>query len=257
MTMICAENIRIRYSGSKRDVIRDFNLTIDRGEVIALIGANGSGKSSLLRVLAGLQEPVAGEVFWNGEPLREIPVRKRPMFLATLFSNYSRVDGFRVFDMVALGRQPYSGLFGKLSAEDNRIVTNSLRKCGMQKFSHKEIATLSDGEFRKAMLAKLLAQNTPCMLLDEPTTHLDLPGSIEFFKLVNALGRDEQKTCLLSSHNLGLTFQLADRIILLGRNGRYTVGTPAEITGHELMCEFLQTSDARFENGNLIYNLRK
>ncbi len=256
MSLIEARNIAIEYgtTAEKRVILTDFNLKAANGEVIACIGSNGTGKSSLLRVLSGLQKPSTGIVFWNETNLSEIPIPIRPTNLSNLFSNYVRVDGFTVYDLVSLGRQPYLGIFGKLKPGDHKFIAASLEKVGLQHFANNQLGTLSDGEFRKAMLAKMLAQNAPIMILDEPTTHLDLPSSVEFLKLIRKLAKEEQKTILLSSHNLSLIFKMADRIVLLGEAGDYAVGTPAEIANHELMCGFLKTPDVFFESGNLIFN---
>lgn len=256
MSRIEVRNITIEYAATSgnRVILKDFNLQAEAGEVIAFIGSNGTGKSSLLRVLSGLQEPSAGTVLWNETNLSEIPISIRPTHLSNLFSNYARVDGFTVFDLVSLGRQPYLGVFGKMKPEDHSVIAESLIKVGMQDFANNQLGTLSDGEFRKAMLAKMLAQNAPIMILDEPTTHLDLPSSVEFLKLIRKLAKEEQKTILLSSHNLSLIFKMADRIVLLGESGDYAIGSPAEIANHELMCGFLKTPDVFFENGNLIFN---
>jgi len=256
MTTIRAEHISISYSSRRggRKIVNDFNLDVKKGELIAIIGSNGVGKSSLLRVLSGLQKPGSGEVFWEGKSLSSIPLRSRPKYVSNLFSNYARVDGFSVFDLVALGRQPYTGMFGKLKPEDEEVVRVSLEKVGMTSFSKSPIGTLSDGEFRKVMLAKMLAQNSPVMILDEPTTHLDLPSSIEFLKLLKTLARDEEKTILLSSHNISLIFKMADKIVLLADTGAHFSGKPQEVANHKLMCGFLKTPDVYFENENLIFN---
>ena len=256
MSAIRADHISISYHSrkEKRTILNDFNLDVQSGEMLALIGSNGSGKSSLLRVLSGLQEPSLGNVFWNDHNLTSIPMRSRPRYLSNLFSNYARVDGFSVFDLVALGRQPFTDMFGSLKRNDEIAIAESLEKVGMSAFAKSAIGTLSDGEFRKVMLAKMLAQNAPVMILDEPTTHLDLPSSIEFLKLLKKLARDEQKTILLSSHNISLIFKMVDKIVLLNDSGKYITGTPKEVANHELMCSFLKTSDIYFENENLIFN---
>ena len=256
MSAIRAEHISISYPSSegKRVILSDFNLDMHKGEMMALIGSNGTGKSSLLRVLSGLQEPNSGKVFWDEKHLSNIALRSRPRYLSNLFSNYARVDGFSVFDLVSLGRQPYTGMFGKLKSDDEKAINESLDKVGMSAFAKSPIGTLSDGEFRKVMLAKMLAQNAPVMILDEPTTHLDLPSSIEFLKLLKKLVRDEQKTILLSSHNISLVFKMVDKIVLLNDSGKYVSGTPKEVANHELMCSFLKTSDVYFENENLVFN---
>ncbi len=259
MTRIAAQHIAIKYTtrSQERVILTDFNLEAESGEVIAFIGSNGTGKSSLLRVLSGLQEPSTGDIYWNKTNLSEIPLRIRPTHLSNLFSNYARVDGFTVYDLVSLGRQPYLGVFGKLKSDDHTAIKASLEKVGMQNFAGTQLGTLSDGEFRKAMLAKMLAQNAPIMILDEPTTHLDLPSSVEFLKLVRKLAKEEEKTILLSSHNLSLVFKMADRIVLLGEKGAYAIGKPEEIANSELMCGFLKTPDIFFENGNLIFKPEK
>lgn len=256
MSVIRAEHISISYHSRKeqRTILHDFSLEVQEGEMLALIGTNGSGKSSLLRVLSGLQEPGKGKVFWNDADLKTISIRRRPRLLSNLFSNYARVDGFSVYDLVSLGRQPYTDMFGSLKRSDELAIAESLEKVGMSAFAKSAVATLSDGEFRKVMLAKMLAQNAPVMILDEPTTHLDLPSSIEFLKLLKKLAREEQKTILLSSHNISLVFKMVDKIVLLTDSGKYIAGTPKEVANHELMCGFLKTSDIYFENENLIFN---
>jgi len=256
MSTIRAEHISISYHSrkEKRTILKDFNLDVQKGEMLALIGSNGTGKSSLLRVLSGLQKPTSGNVFWDDINLENIHLPSRPRYLSNLFSNYARVDGFSVFDLVSLGRQPYTGMFGNLKPNDLQVIGESLEKVGMAAFANSAIGILSDGEFRKVMLAKMLAQNAPVMILDEPTTHLDLPSSIEFLKLLRKLARDEQKTILLSSHNISLVFKMVDKIVLLNESGRYVCGTPKEVANHALMCSFLKTPDIHFENENLIFN---
>lgn len=256
MSRLEARNIEITYraNGKKRLILQDFNIQIEKGEVVAFIGSNGTGKSSLLRVLSGLQNQTKGTVLWNDTVLTEIAYPNRPKHLSNLFSNYARVDGFSVYDLVALGRQPYTGIFGKLNKEDEHVIVQSLLKVGMSTFVKNPIGTLSDGEFRKVMLAKMLAQNTPIMILDEPTTHLDLPSSIAFLKRISHLAKAEEKTILLSSHDLALIFKMADRVVLLGDEGRYAIGSPIEVARDELMCGFLKTADISFENGTLIFN---
>lgn len=257
MSTIRAEHISISYHSrkEKRNLLHDFSLEVQKGEMVALIGANGTGKSSLLRVLSGLQKPTSGKVFWDEKNLETIELSSRPRYLSNLFSNYARVDGFSVFDLVSLGRQPYTGLFGNLKPDDIKITSESLEKVGMSAFAKSAIGNLSDGEFRKVMLAKMLAQNAPVMILDEPTTHLDLPSSIEFLKLLKQLARDEQKSILLSSHNISVVFKMVDKIVLLDESGSYISGTPKEVANHELMCNFLKTPEVRFENENLIFDL--
>ena len=168
----------------ERVVIEQLDFAVNSGECVAVIGANGAGKSSLLRVISGLQEPNEGNVKWNGVSLSDIPLRERPKHLSNMFSQYQRMGGISVRNMVSFGRQPYTGVFGKLKLEDWEFVDSALRHVGMESFYSNSIEDLSDGEFRKVMLAKMWAQDAPIMVLDEPTSHLDMPSSIEFIRLM-------------------------------------------------------------------------
>jgi iron complex transport system ATP-binding protein len=253
-------NIHLSYHSKglgRRVLIDALNLSAMRGEVLALVGANGAGKSSLLRIISGVQAPTQGEIRWQGKALPQIDMASRPRYLAALFRGYARPDGFTVRELVALGRQPYSGFFGILSAIDNQIIENAIGKVGMASFAEAQIGTLSDGELQKVMIAKMLAQDAPIMVLDEPGTHLDLPSAIDLLYLLRRLARDEGKTVIFSTHNLGISFKLVDRILLLTGNGEWAEGNPLDISQHHHMCSFLRSDRIRFENGELHFDLKE
>lgn len=256
MSTIKAENIKIAYATAKtgKTILNGFNIDIKAGEMIAVLGPNGAGKSSLLRVLSGLQQPTSGRVLWKNQAVQDITLRHRPRYLATLFSNYNRVDGFTVTDLVALGRQPYTGMFGKIMPNDKEVITHSLNKVGMEKFANAQIATLSDGEFRKVMLAKMLAQQAPIMILDEPTTHLDLPSSIEFLKLLQKLALHEHKTIVFSTHNISLVFKMVQRVVIIISDSEYLVAPTDEVAQSHLLRDFFNTTELFFKDGNLIFD---
>jgi iron complex transport system ATP-binding protein len=256
MKAIEIHDLQIAYPQKKsqdRVLLRDFELEVDRGEVIAVIGENGAGKSSLLRVISGLQSATAGEVLWAGRPLLQIPMAERPRHLSALFRGFARPDGFTVRDLVRLGRHPYSGYFGRLSQQDADAVERALHTAGILQFAATQVATLSDGELQKALIAKMLAQDAPIMVLDEPDTHLDLPSAIELLQLLKHLAAKEGRTIVFSTHNLALAFRLIGRILLLNGKGSWTAGTPTQVSGHHLMCDFLRTEHIRFADGNLIF----
>lgn len=256
MTAVAAKNIEIAYADNaqKRVLLRDFDLELHPGDLLAVIGANGTGKSSLLRVMAGLQQPQSGHVRWQGRKLSEIPRRERPRLAAALFSDFARVPGLTVFDLVALGRQPYAGLFGGLASQDHASIAKALDMTGITPLADEQVTRLSDGEFQKTLLAKLLAQDTPILILDEPAAHLDVPAALELMVLLRSLVADLGKTVLFTSHELAMVFQMVDRVLLLGGNGDFALGAPEYISKHALMCDFLKTDRVRFENGNLIMN---
>lgn len=257
MNAIEIRDLTVGYPRKKGDpdvLLRGLDLTVAKGEIIAVIGANGAGKSSLLRILAGLQEPLAGRVEWFGKSLPTIPVGDRPRYTAALFRGFARADGITVRDLAELGRHPYTGMFGRLKAEDHAAVERAMQTAGISDFAGRQVTTLSDGEFQKAMIAKMLAQDAPVMLLDEPATHLDLPASIELLQLLKKLASKQGKTVVFSTHNIALAFRLVKKILLLDGKGACAAGTPEELSQHELMCGFLRTDRVRVEKGNLIYN---
>jgi len=257
MNAIEIRDLSVGYSRKNADsnvLLSGLNLSVAQGEMIAVIGANGAGKSSLLRILAGLQEPFSGGVEWFGTSVPGIPVSERPRRTASLFRGFARAEGITVRDLVELGRHPYTGMFGRLKEEDRAAVERAMYTTGILDFAERQVTTLSDGEFQKTMIAKMLAQDAPVMLLDEPATHLDLPASIELLQLLKKLTSREGKTVIFSTHNIALAFRLVEKILLLDGKGSFAAGTPEELSHHALMCGFLRTDRVRVENGNLIYN---
>lgn len=258
MNALEAENIRISYrrKDAERVLLKGFHIDMKQGSTLAIMGRNGAGKSSLLRVLSGIQSPVEGAVRWQGKALEGISRRERPRIAAALFSDFSRVPGLTVEELVALGRQPYAGLFGRLSKHDRDAVTHAMEVTGIRRFAKEQVIFLSDGEFKKSLLAKLLAQDTPILMLDEPAAHLDVPATLELMLLLRSLAKDHGKSVVLTSHDLTLAFRFVDRVLLLGGNGGYALGTPDEVAKHSMMSDFLDSDKVKFEDGQLLINLK-
>lgn len=250
--MIEAHKISVGYGS--RILVEELDLTLPKGSVTAFIGSNGSGKSSLMRVLNGLQEPLSGKVSWNERDISDFDRKEKAKVAASLYSNFSRVEGFTVAELVALGRSNFTGFFGKLSAQDHRKIDEAIETVGIGSLKEKELTTLSDGEFRKAMLAKLLAQDTDILFLDEPTTHLDLPAALDFVQVLKRLAL-RGKTIVMSTHHLALAFKMADHILLFDGDGKAAFGNADEMMNHELLCGFLKTDKIRVENGNLFFDI--
>ena len=193
-------------------VQRDLSFSLNTGEMVCMLGPNGCGKSTLLRTLAGLQPALSGEykLIANSQE----PTAKD---IALVLTERMSLDNTTVHDVVALGRYPYSSFLDGLKKEDEAIIARSLEQVGFQdlNISNSFFNAHSDGEKQRILIAKALAQQTPIILLDEPTAHLDLPHRILILRLLRQLAHEQNKTILISTHELDLALALSDRILLM------------------------------------------
>ena len=217
--MITLKNLVVGYPDGRhtRQLNHAANEEAHDGMLTCLIGANGAGKSTLLRTIAGFQLPLEGTVLLGGDDVRALSPRQRAERMAVVLTDRPDVMCTTVWEMVATGRAPFTGFWGRLSGKDRSIVTRSLRLVGIERMADRTVASLSDGERQKVMIAKALAQQTPVILLDEPTAFLDYPSRVEVMQLLLNIAHEEHKTVLLSTHDLDLALQTADRIWLFER----------------------------------------
>jgi len=217
---ISTNSLTIGYriaSGTEYPVQTDLNFSLLTGEMVCMLGPNGCGKSTLLRTLAGLQPALSGEY--------KIQNSDRPeKSVALVLTERLSMDNTTVHDVVAMGRYPYTSFLGGLSEQDERIIAESLEAVGFDLLalnsSHSPFNAHSDGEKQRILIAKALAQQTPIILLDEPTAHLDLPHRILILRLLRQLSHEQGKTVLISTHELDLALALSDRILLMSPAGR-------------------------------------
>lgn len=214
--MITLKNLVVGYPDGRhtRQLNHAANEEAHDGMLTCLIGANGAGKSTLLRTIAGFLLPLEGTVLLGGDDVRALSPRQRAERMAVVLTDRPDVMCTTVWEMVATGRAPFTGFWGRLSGKDRDIVTRSLRLVGIEWMADRTVASLSDGERQKVMIAKALAQQTPIILLDEPTAFLDYPSRVEVMQLLLNIAHEEHKTVLLSTHDLDLALQTADRIWL-------------------------------------------
>lgn len=192
-------------------------------ELVCVIGRNGLGKSTFLRTLAGLQPPLSGDVRWQDGDSTVSCRSLRKDEMARIFSVVltEQPDGVNltVHDVVAMGRMPYTGFFGSLGADDEKMVGQALSLTGMSAFAHRDISTLSDGERQKIMIARAIAQHTPVMLLDEPTAFLDYESKKTTMAMLHAIATDMDKLVVVSTHDLDIALRHADRFVTIGGDG--------------------------------------
>lgn len=207
------DHISLAYG--TRTLLSDVSATFTQGSLTALIGRNGTGKSTLLRAIAGLGPIASGGVELCGRPLTELTPQQRAATVSFVTTDKVRIANLACEDIVALGRAPYTNWIGRLQEEDRKIVEHSLRLVGMSDFARKTMDRMSDGECQRVMIARALAQNTPVILLDEPTAFLDLPNRYELATLLQKLARDEGKCILFSTHDLDIALTLCDVVTLI------------------------------------------
>ena len=216
--------IGYKERGNTKTVCTMLNASLSQGSLTCLIGVNGSGKSTLLRTLAGFLSPISGSVLVNGYDIKKMTDRQRSKTIGIVLTEKPDIQQFSAREIVALGRSPYTGFFDKLTDEDNRIIDESIDKIGISDIKDRLIDTLSDGERQKVMIAKVLAQQTPIILLDEPTAFLDYPSKIEVIELLTEMAHDMGKTIILSTHDLGTSLSKADHIWLMTKDKKLRTG---------------------------------
>ena len=219
---ISTNNLTIGYQntrgGEPTIIQRNLSFSLHAGEMVCMLGPNGCGKSTLLRTLAGLQEAVSSEY---GVVSSEYGVQSNENKIALVLTERLSMENTTVHDVVALGRYPYTSFLDGLSADDERIIAESLEQVGVPPHEmHTFFNAHSDGEKQRILIAKALAQQTPIILLDEPTAHLDLPHRILILRLLRHLAHEQGKTILISTHELELALALSDRILLMFPKGQ-------------------------------------
>lgn len=221
-----AKNLSIGYPPNF--AIFNINLQLKSGRLVALLGPNGSGKSTLIRTLAQLIPAVSGELYFNQLLVSKNSSSNWAKLIAVVLTSTVLSNNLSVFDVVASGRFPHTNWLGKLGTDDLAIIQKSLQQVGIDNLTNRYFHHLSDGEKQRVMIAKALAQQTPIIILDEPTAHLDLINRVEIMHLLQDLAHQEHKMILISTHELDLAIQMADRFWLVDE-GKILDGAPEDL----------------------------
>lgn len=211
--MIRLLNITLGYSN--RILLENVSASIPAGEITALLGRNGTGKSTLLRAISGLEHISGGSVMLNRRSLAQMSPPEIATTVAFVTTEKIRIPNLKCCDIVALGRAPYTNWIGRMQDQDKAIVKSSLELVGMQEYAQKTMDRMSDGECQRVMIARALAQDTPIILLDEPTSFLDLPNRYELCTLLRKLAHHKKKCILFSTHELDIALAMCDSIALI------------------------------------------
>lgn len=245
----------ITLSYGSRTLLEDVTAAFAQGSLTALIGRNGTGKSTLLRAIAGLGTTVSGDVALCGRPLASLTPHELSTTVGFVTTDKVRIANLACEDVVALGRAPYTNWIGRMQEADRAVVERSLRLVGMSAFARKTMDRMSDGECQRVMIARALAQDTPVILLDEPTAFLDLPNRYELATLLRRLTRDEGKCILFSTHDLDVALSLCDSVALIDTPSLHHL--PAEeMVGSGLIERLFSGENACFDPETRTVRLR-
>lgn len=253
--VITAADLSIGYrthQGEKK-VHEHLSFRLYPGELTSLLGANGAGKSTLLRTLAASQPALAGSLQLMGRPLQLYSEKERSRTIGVVLTDKTQAGGLTVYELVALGRQPHTGFFGRLHRKDHAVIREALEAVGIGHKAQSYTAELSDGERQKVMIAKALVQECPLIILDEPTAFLDVVSRIEIMTLLHRLAVEQDKAILLSTHDIEQALVLSDKLWLLSKEQGLQCGVTEDIILNHRMDRLFPQSDIRFDYDHGVY----
>jgi len=241
-------NLNIGYQEKQHTKIiaQDINLNIPKGKLIALIGENGIGKSTLLKTLTKIQKPLSGSININGVSIEKLNEQDLAKEISLVLTEKIPSKNLSVYELISLGRQPHTNWIGKLKKQDLFIINEAINKTDLSDVKDRKCHTLSDGQMQRVMIARCLAQNTPLIFLDEPTTHLDLYHRISILKLLKDLSTTTQKTILFSTHEIELALELCDMMIVM-KNKTLHYDTPQKLIDDNVFDDLFPKNLIQFD----------
>lgn len=245
------ENLSIGYTNKKATnaIASAINLSLEKGTLVALIGANGIGKSTLLRTITGIQKPLSGKVFLNAKEIHSQTALELAQHLSVVLTEKLPPSNLTVFELVALGRQPYTNWLGTLTPQDLAKVDHAMELTQITHLKDQKYYEISDGQLQKVLIARALAQDTPLIILDEPTTHLDLLHKVSLFKLLKKLTQETGKCILFSTHDIDMAIQLSDEIAVM-TSEKVIQDLPSNLIRNGVF-------DALFKDENIFFDVEK
>jgi iron complex transport system ATP-binding protein len=228
---------QLQHAYEERQIIRDLNLSIPPGKITALVGPNGCGKSTILKALARLLKPTQGQVYLDGKAIQSLPTKEVARRLAILPQSPIAPDGLTVEGLVRLGRYPYQSLWGKQTQADDEMVQWALQVTSLEEWRHHPLNVLSGGQRQRVWIAMALAQGTELLLLDEPTTYLDIAYQLEVLELLQRLNRLEKKTVVMVVHDLNHAARYAHYLVAIHDGQIVAEGPPEQVLTPQLLVD--------------------
>lgn len=236
------ENLTIGYN--KKPLIKDINTAVKRGEIVTLIGPNGAGKSTLLKSLSRQLEPIEGSVYLDDKKLSEMSGSDLSKKVAILFTDRIKGEMMNCYDVVATGRYPYTGYFGVLGAKDREVIENTMKLVKVEDLCDRDFKKISDGQRQRIMLARALCQEPEIVLLDEPTSFLDIRHKLEFLSILEQMKEDKKLTVIMSVHELDIAEKISDRVLCLKGDKVEKFGTPEEIFTKDFIRDLFDVNES-------------
>jgi len=250
-TILHTKNLSIGYTSKKevKTIATEISISLNKGKLITLIGGNGIGKSTLLRTITAIQKPISGEVFLNEKDIFSMDNSDLAQQQSLVLTDKLPSSNLTVWELIALGRQPYTNWIGNLTDEDYSKIKTAVQLTNIEHLTEKKHYEISDGQLQKVLIARALAQDTDLIILDEPTTHLDLFHKVSVFKLLQKLAHESEKCIFFSTHDIDLAIQLSDEMIVMTK----------ENTIQDQPCNLIEKGvfDTLFEDENIIFDKEK
>ncbi len=252
--MITLRNLTTGYKD--KTVSRCLNAELQPEQLTCLIGPNGTGKSTLLRTIANFQDALSGEVMIAGRNITGYSSEELSKLISIVLTDNTHIKGLTAYEVVGMGRSPYTGFWGRLSSHDHEVVERCIQLVGVENVARQQIQTLSDGERQKTMIAKAMAQETPIILLDEPTAFLYYPNKVAVMLMLRELAHNMGKTILMSIHDIDLALQTCDNIWLLDADGGLMSGTPAQLSESGAIERHVVNENIEFDRSRMTFRIR-
>lgn len=256
--IIKINDLYVGYRKGRTDfnLLEKLSINIHKGQLIAILGRNGTGKSTLLRTMCGLQRPLSGNIIIRDAPISSLPLAVKAKKVSFVSTEPVHVSHMRIADLVALGRTPHIGWLGKLSSGDRIIISDAIAATGLTEKQDDFIDELSDGERQRAMIARALSQDTEIIFLDEPTAFLDVINRYDIFHLLRKLTREKGKTIIFSTHDIQIALSESDRILLLD-NKSLIHGAPEDLILSDKLMVLFDREYLEFNRENASLSLKK
>jgi len=253
------ENLRIGYNLSGSKIVslhNNINITVAEGEFIAMLGPNGAGKSTLLKSLTAIIPSLSGNIYYGGKDLNNLSRKEIAKLVAVVLTDKIADRYLTAYDIVGTGRYPYGSFTGNLTSLDKEKIVDAFTVVGAEELTNRVYYSLSDGEKQKIMLARAIAQDTPLILLDEPTAYIDSPGKVIIMNLLNDLVLKHNKTILLTTHDTELALNYATRLWLLGKENYFEEGNPADMINSGLINKLFDREGVVFNKNNRRFEIK-